>query len=249
MKLHAIAAALALTGAAQVHAQVTYTFQEGVAGYVGTQDTELRSNQTASPGNQTGLSFGNLPSLSVDGDDGSPGSRPNHGLLRFDNIFGSGPNQIKATDTITSATLRLEVFNPGSGMTGHNMLVSWSESSSWNSLVNGVNADGTDAQAASVFAVGANNTSENVANGPLSLNVLSSLLAWQSGSIANNGWALLPFTAGTNGIDIYTSEFATANLRPLLTVNVTPIPEPGQIALMLAGLGIVGAVARKTRRN
>jgi hypothetical protein len=247
MKLHAIAAALALSGAAQVHAQVTYTFQEGAAGYVGTVDTMVRSSTTGGANN---TSYGTVTSISIDGDDSSAtGNQPNHGLIRFDNIFGSGANQIKATDTINSASLRFQVFDPGSGMNVHNMLVSWSGSSTWNSLVGGISANNIEAQTAAVATVGANNATSNVPNGPLVFNVLSSLLAWQSGSIANNGWALLPFAAGTNGIDIYTSEFATANLRPLLTVNVTPIPEPGQIALMLAGLGIVGAVARKTRRN
>ncbi|TXT31037.1 MAG: hypothetical protein FD131_1282 [Rhodocyclaceae bacterium] len=243
----AIGLALSLPGFA---ATTTLSFQEGVGSYTGTQDTMIRSNETAmgsgqtSNGDSRGLAFGTLDYVSVDGDDGSPGNKPNQGLLRFENLFGNVAGRIASTDTIVSAKLTLEVFNPGSGMSVYNMLTGWSESSTWNSLVSGVQTNGTDASATAVATFGANNGSENIANGKLVIDVTSSLLAWQAGA-TNYGWVMTPFASGTNGIDFYASEFATANLRPLLSVEVMPVPEPESYAMLLAGLGLIGAVARR----
>jgi hypothetical protein len=247
-----LAAALSAQ-AAQAAPTVTLTFQEGVNGYTGTQDTMVRSNETAmgsgqsANGDSRDLSFGSLDFVSVDGDDGSPGNKPNHGLIRFDNLFGAAAGQIKASDTILSATLTLVVFDPGSGMSVYDMLTSWSESSTWNSLVNGIQTDGVEAAATPIATFGANNSNANVKNGNLVIDVTSSLQKTQAGLLPGYGWALIPFTNGTNGVDFYSSEYAIANLRPLLTVEVMPVPEPQTYALILAGLGLVGWIARRRR--
>lgn len=236
-----IAASLTLASVGAANATVTYTFQEGVAGYPGTQDTQVAmANPSTNYGSQT--------SFTIDGDDpnGTP-LQPVQGLMRFDNIFGTAAGQIKPTDTINSATLRIEVRDAGSGFSLHNMLSSWSESSTWNSLASGVSVNGVEAQTSAVFTVGANNSTANVPTGFLTINVLGSLAAWQAGTIANNGWLFNPFSAGTNGIDVRLSESSVIANRPLLTVSVTPIPEPSEIALMLAGLGLIGGIARKRK--
>lgn len=246
---HALLALTVLSGATVAEA-ATLTFQEGVGGYSGTQDTIVRSNETASGsgqgfnGDSRNLSFGALEFLSVDGDDGSPGAKPNHGLLRFDGIFGNGPGQIRATDIINSATLTLQVFDVGSGFTVHDMLGAWSESSTWNSLVNGVQANGSEAAVASLASFGANNSSGNVPVGPLVVNVLPSLQLAQGGGTFN-GWALLPFVSGTNGVDIHSSEAVTASVRPLLTVNVTPVPVPAALPLLVSALAGLGLARRR----
>jgi hypothetical protein len=245
--LAALLLSLAATGA---HASTTLTFQQGLAGYLGTQDTMIRSNETASPGDSRNTNYGAELFVSVDGDDGSPGLKPNHGLVRFDALFGMAAGQIQPGDTIDSAVLRLSVFNPGSGMTVHNMLASWQQGTvTWNSAVNGIQTDGIEAQATPLATFGADNASENVPIGLLSIDVTASLRAVQAGTLPGFGWALIPFTNGTNGIDFHSSEALDTSVRPLLTVQVTPIPEPGTYALMALGLLSLGLYIRNRRRS
>jgi hypothetical protein len=90
------------------------------------------------------------------------------------------------------------------------MLAAWTEASTWNSLTAGVAANGTEAQTAVVA------TLTPSATGVVSIDVLSSLLAWQGG-LPNLGWALLP--TGSDGWD-FTSSEGTLTSRPLLTVRV-----------------------------
>lgn len=240
-----IAAAL-ITLSATATAQ-TLQFQQGLAGYTGTQDTMIRSNETAGTGDSRDVNYGGELFISVDGDDGSPGAKPNQGLIRFDNLFGAGPGLIQPGDTITSATLRVFVFNPGSGMTVHDLLAPWAQGSvTWNSFGNGVQTDGIEAAAAPVASFGANNSSENVAVGWLSINVTASLQAVQAGTLPGLGWALMPFVTGTNGIDFHSSEYTfDAALRPELSVAIVPVPEPATWLLM--ALGATALVARRGR--
>lgn len=231
-----VAAALAAAVVHPAQADSTLLFQHGLNGYAGAVDTMVRSAGAAE-------AYGSLDYISVDGDDGSPGLQPNHGLLRFDDLFGNGAGQIQAGQVITSATLTLQVSNPGSGLKLHDMLTPWSESSTWSSLVAGVQADGIEASLAALQTVGANNSAENVAIGSLMLDVTASLLAAQGGAPLY-GWALIPFVNGTNGIDFATREFAVQADRPLLSVQVSPVPEPANVALMLAGLLMIGTTLR-----
>jgi hypothetical protein len=201
-----------------VQAVTDLTFQDGLNGYSGTIDTLVRSDSTAQD-----TAYGSDPSMSIDGDDGSPDLAPNHGLIRFENIIGAGVLQIPAGSTITSATLTFTVTDPGSGMNVHRMLAPWSETSTWNSLVNGIQTDDIQASSAAIATVGANNSSANVAAGPLAFNVTAAVQAWANGA-QNHGLALLPFAAGTNGIDVCTREFATVASRPKLDVTFVRPP-------------------------
>lgn len=256
-RLNALFTLSLLTASMSVQAAlppITLTFQQGVNGYAGTQDTMIRSNETgtgsgqSSAGDSRNRNFGTVTFVSVDGDDGEPGLKPNHGLLRFDNVFGSGSGKIGPLDTIISAKITLIVFDAGSGFTVHDMRIDWNQATvTWNSVGNGIQADGVEAVATPLATFGANNSSANVGTGKLVIDVTNSLKAVQAGTLPGYGWVMLPFVNGTNGIDWRSSEFATAVDRPLLSVDVQPIPEPETYALMLAGLGLIGLAVRRSR--
>lgn len=232
-------AALFAAGAAQ--ANTTLTFQEGVNGYVGTADTTLMSSDyMTAHGADTAASI-----------DASDGGSPSHVLLRFDNLFGNSVGQIKATDTIVNATVTLVTDSAGSGLLAHDMLVPWNEAAAtWNNTGNGIQTNGIWASVASFYTLGANDGGANVSTDTFSIDVTSSLQAVQAGSLPGYGWALLPWMPnGTNGLDFITKEGFMATDRPLLSVEVAPVPEPETYAMMLAGLALVGFASRKAARR
>ncbi len=98
---------------------------------------------------------------------------------QFDNIFGNGAGHIPLGSTIMSATFTLTSFDvSGSTATigSHRMLTDWNNASSWNSLVNGVQANGVDAATTAT----ATTTSPNTL-GAKALDVTSVVQAWSGG--------------------------------------------------------------------
>ncbi|MAE65540.1 MAG: hypothetical protein CMJ18_14815 [Phycisphaeraceae bacterium] len=195
-------------------------FRNGVDGYAGTRDKEIRSSGGDSANGQLG-------SISVDGDDGSPGAQPNQGLIRFEDIIGGGPSRIEPGTRIEKASLVLEVINPGSGFTVHELLVDWDESSTWQELGNGVQANDVEAVAAPVAVLGSNNSSENIGVGPLEIDVTTTTQAYLDGVLTNLGWVMIPYASGTNGVDFLSSENTNILLRPALQII---IPETSTLA-------------------
>lgn len=180
-------------------------FQEGVNGYEGTFDTQLRG---ATPDRDDS----EIPELNPDGSDGG---MPVHLLMRFENIFGDGPNQIPEGQSIFSATLTLWITNPGSDQQLYRMLVPWEETTTWNEISDpfdlaGVPLDGETAAIDPdvVFAAPAVTTEIEL--------LPSTLQAWLDGSEPNYGWAFIP--TGTDGADFPSSEFSEPTQRPKLTV-------------------------------
>jgi len=186
----------------------TITFQQGLDGYDGTEDKEIRS--LGGDG-----SNGNAASISVDGDDGSPGAQPNQGLIRFNNIVGTGDGQLAPGSTVDDAQLVLNITNPGSGFELFRMTTSWDESTTWQDLGGNGVTPGVDAQANSFNAVGANNSSSNVGSGTLTIGMNNAVNAWLAGA-SNEGIALVPFPNGSNGIDFDSSE---GNVPPALVIR------------------------------
>ncbi|MFM9956446.1 MAG: DNRLRE domain-containing protein [Phycisphaerales bacterium] len=216
----------------------TRVFQEGQSGYAGTSDTQLSSATPAA-------AAGGAVSISVDALDGTP-SGPTAGLIRFDGLFGAGAGQIASDSDVLHAKLRVNIVNPGSFWSFHRMLTAWDENATWNSLTAGITADGVEAMGAPEAFLGANNANAVVPNGFLDLDVTASLRAWMNGA-TNHGWAVLPASAGTNGIDFNTSENATASTRPQLIVTVPT--EPVSVKTFRQGLnGYAGTIDTELRQ-
>ncbi|NJL30130.1 MAG: DNRLRE domain-containing protein [Phycisphaerales bacterium] len=232
MLRHSFAGLLAASLLTTAASATIVSFQDGVSGYNGTRDTQIRSADS-------NANYGFEDAISVDGDDGSPGLQPNHGLIRFENIFGAGPGQIPLGSTINSATLAINIFNPGSGFTGYRITAAWTEGTvTWNNFGSANNGAqvGVDTLASSLFSIGANDGIENIPNGIRNLTITDAVQAWSNGA-DNLGIALVPFTNGTNGIDFDTREWAEVATRPQLTVDYTLVPEPASLALLAIGTG------------
>lgn len=209
-------------------ASVTRTFQEGVSSYTGTDDTFLDSGATTT-------NNGNATLLAVDG------TPVVQALIRFNNIIGSGGTQIPTGSTVTAASLRITVDDQGSGIQVYQMLANWTEASTWSSLTNGITAGAPETGSTVLGSIGANNSSSNVAVGDRTISGLESAVqSWVNGS-TNNGFALLPFASGSNGIDFWSSEGTTAAQRPLLSVTYTP-PAPAVILPPTVVTGTAGSL-------
>ncbi len=194
----------------------TLTFQQGTAGYFGTEDNELRESDPAT-------AQGNNSSISVDLDNGGGVSQ---GVIQFDSIFGNGPGQIPWGSTINSANLTVYVFDTsdsGATITMHEMLVGWDESSTWNSLVGGVQLNDAEARSSVDSAL----TVAEFTGLQTFYGLKSTVQSWSDGG-ANNGWVIV--SDDTDGWDFYSSEYATVARRPILTIDYTA-PQPPALDL------------------
>ena len=207
----------------------TVSFQQGVNNYKGTSDTMLLQ---ASP-NQTSQSATMLTL------DNSPGST-SQGLLEFKNIIGNAAGEVPPGAKIVSAMLQWATSDTSNTTCElHRMLVPWSDATAtWNSMTNGIQADGIESLLTADTVVSPTGTSLL----PLTTNdVTTSLQAWANGA-ANDGWAMLPTGNDSWGF----SSCENAN-PPVLTVTYMT-PEPSTFALLGVGaLGLLGYVWRRRR--
>jgi hypothetical protein len=188
------------------------TFRNGIAGYNSTQDTYLS-------GDAPDTNYGNVDGLWIDA---LGVSRPNQALIRFDNAV----EQVTDLQDIVSARIRVKVTganSAGSGFLVHRMLEPWTESSTWNSLVNGISADGLEALAQATSQYGANANVVGVREGYLEIDITRDARAWFNGA-TNHGVALLPFLDGVNGVRVASSENAILTDRPQLILDLTSQP-------------------------
>ncbi|TWU41147.1 Calx-beta domain-containing protein [Novipirellula artificiosorum] len=166
-----------------------------------TQDTFLEAFGTAV------INGGDLL-IHVEGP-GGPGIGEAQGLLRFDNIFGSGAGQIPLGAVISFAGLQVDVDSVGANVALHQMLVDWSQSTaSWDSFGGGIQTDGVEAEALAEALLG---------GGSGFANVTSTVQDWSDGD-SNYGWSLFSTLGGAaNSVDFY-SENSSSD--PMLTVDL-----------------------------
>ena len=160
-------------------------FQQGVDGYAGGVDTRLR-------GAYPDTSYAADATLSVDGEDYGYQTQS---LVRFGQIIGSDAAQIPAGALIVGARLRVYTANrtKNNSVMFHRMLTTWEDTDTWNSMTDGVSADGTEAVATADIHL----PPDDRTAWRHEVDVTASLRAWVEDGAPNLGWALLP--TGTDG--------------------------------------------------
>jgi len=197
--------------------QAFRAFQEGINNYFGTADTWVdEDNPNTSYGNDS------TRVSDDDTDNNFFADYRGHALIKFTGMFSeSGHNgTIPYGSQIEDAWLTIEIaddvdftFNPVFYV--YEMLTSWSESSTWNSLNNGVNG-GDIGELMGAFL------GDNVPDGDETrrVNVTSLVQRWANGQ-PNHGVAILPeiISGNDDGIEIYASESGNEIRRPRLDVR------------------------------
>lgn len=184
----------------------TASFREGENGYAGTQDTYIESAAASTPHDAAAILVA----------DGSPLSQC---LIRFDNIVGTGDGQVPPFARVRAAKLMILTGatsgdQSASTMQIHSMVGDWNESSTWNSLVGGISANGAEAAATATFT-----TIPASANTWTVVDVTRDVQNTIDGAAGSRGWAILP--GGTDGWRWRSSETATIGERPQLVVTYT----------------------------
>ena len=209
------------------------TFRQGLNGYASARDTQLWQETPDA-------SYATLTDLTADLDTGAAvGNQEGQVLLRFDNLFGSGANQVPTNATLYSAKL---ICNTPTNSTGtsydspdtfraHRMILDWTDTATWNSVGGGVAADNVESASAVTFS-----TVPNVDGAPAIIDVTSDLDLFKAGT-PNRGWVIRPASTGTgNGWTFKSSEYATdPTLRPSLEIVYSVPTPPTPVTLLAAG--------------
>ena len=199
-----------ITGAFSGESPVgTLTFSQGVNGYVSAYDTQLSQ---AFPS----TSYATATSITAAAPSASNAVQ---GLIRFENLFGSGANRLAANAQILSAKLKITTSGAAGSLSPanieiHRMLVPWTDGSTWNSLVGGVSNNGIESAQAADFTAVPSFVST------LSFDVTATVRQWAAGApnygwvvqaVSTDGWIWLSSESGarpTLEISFATSEFS-----------------------------------------
>lgn len=189
------------------------SFQEGVDGYAGTADTYLQNTDLNPHG--SGDQVFTLDDLSS--------GVEQHGLLRFDGIFG--PGKIPLGSPIISATLTINVRDASghaapADVDVHRMLGPWNENDGWdvwgdsNSPHNGAGGIQTPDEAVLVPDL---TIPGPIPAGTLTIDVTNSVQAWSDGA-SNFGWVFFIQPLNEQW-SFSSSEETNISLRPKLVVT------------------------------
>jgi hypothetical protein len=193
-------------GGGTLPSTITVTFRNGLNSYTGTVDTQIMQDEPAA--SHGALAYAGWDTENVNGN----AATQKFALIRFDNIFGAGANQVPPGAAIQSATLRYVVYDTGGQANVNEVAVDWATDVTWNTFGAAAGVQAGDYGASRGTAAG-------TTVGEKTLDVTASLIAWVSNPTANRGWIFRPTT--NDGIDFRSSEYATAADRPSLTVQYT----------------------------
>ncbi len=175
-----------------------------------TEDAQLYASDDSStpPVEGPDTNAGDAASINVDG------ANPHaHGVIKFLNVFGSGPGQVPPGSTITYATLEINCSNPGNVMKLYRLAEDWVEGEvTWNDRTSGTpwldaGADGTGSNAG--ISIDGNCS----ITGVKTIDITQFVQEWSDGAV-NFGFVITD--TGTDGVDFDSSESGNP---PVLTVS------------------------------
>lgn len=193
------------------------SFTQGVNGYAGTTDTQIRQSAAT-----TSYESSTSPLFTDDPDPGQ--ANESQVVLRFNDLFGNGDGKIPFGSQIHAATLGLvsrASNTPGDGGTVHRILNPLPTPMTWNSFGNGIEANDIEATRAATAVVGDFSIPVGVQGGKNQVFVTDDLQRWSYQDAVNHGWVFLPFDGGSDGWGIAPSEDPAASERPSLSVSFT----------------------------
>lgn len=194
--------------------EATASFRQGVNDYTNSIDTRIRQSTPDVTGDTLAAVFVDAEVTSGQGDQDQV-------LIQFGQLVGTNANQIPPGAHVDGAVLDFAslVGNAtGDGGRIFPMLTPWDATATWNSLVNGIQADGVEAALNPTTVAGSASLDPNVQGGFNSFEVTSDVQAWVDGSRTNYGWAMLPWPGGGDGWGIGMAEAASEVERPRLRV-------------------------------
>ncbi len=200
----------------------TFSFQEGVdhglGTYTGAGDIELYGDAP-----DTAYPTGSAVNGSGIGVAWPGGIQKNIGLLRFDNIIGSGPTQIPSGAIIVSADLILNAADGGHGSPLHRMLVNWDpNTTTWQSIGNGIFPQFNDVcRSAYDSQIGVVSKNGGTETGLITVGVTPDVQAWVNGE-TNYGWAMTGWDSMGDNFIFSPCEATNRVLRPHLRVRWLP---------------------------
>ncbi|WP_290642478.1 DUF4347 domain-containing protein, partial [Aquabacterium sp.] len=204
------------------HVLTTLTLRDGLNGYTGTSDTYLALlAPTTDYSTSTTLSAGRATTQD-----------PFQTLLKFDNLTGSGANQVPLGSVVTSVTLTLNMTasptftNPTFSL--YQMLSAWTDTSTYNSMGSGV--DGAEYVSTADFSFADNGTgSYSFTFSTAGHAMINTVQSWINGTSSNQGWYLF-CNDNSSKASFSSSEDATAANRPTLAITYTA-PSPPSLDL------------------
>ena len=202
---------------------VVATFRQGLNGYTNARDTQLWQEF---PDTNYALN----QDVTADLDTGAAaGNQVGQVLVRFDNLFGAGVNQVPTNAVIYSAKLICHTplslngadFDSNDTFRSHRMIMDWTDTATWNSTSGGISANDVEAATTASFSA-----VPDVDGGPTIFDVTADVELFKAGT-ANRGWVIRPSSAGTgDGWTFRSSDYTTnAALRPALEI-VYSLPTP-----------------------
>ena len=222
--------------------ETSVSLRQGVNGYTDAHDTKIQPSSPDLDASALTTVFVDYLSL-TNGD-------TEQVLVRFDNLLGSGSNQVPVGAQIDAAVLDLASMTAnamGDGGQFYTLMMPWTDTNStWNTWNGGIQPDGVKASAIPHTKAGTPDFGALVQAGFNSFDVTTDVRAWASGSLTNYGWAILPWPGGGDGWGFNTAEAAVERERPQLRIFYSipavsaalvqpPVVSPTQVQIHFMG--------------